>query len=205
MSVLVCLCPLALQKKISKVFWRPLSISVHFYPFLSVSFSFFLFLSNPVFFCLFLLVFFFLCPFLSVSVCSVCFGIFWYWHTIHTHPEIQCIPYAVNKCVLIGCVCITEAGIGGVSMRYFDGDRPSMEGSGGFICVFTMAPTLVRPWSWSHPCVRGLTSNKQTRTNMSALVWLCCCSIEEKISRHYGMGHGSVPCRPLFVLEYFWF
>ena len=63
------------------------------------------------------------------------------------------------------------------------------------IYIFTMAPTLVGPWSCGHP-LRGSVVRQylteQTRTNMSQR-----CGVG-KISKHYGVGHGSVPCRTLF-------
>ena len=36
--------------------------------------------------------------------------------------------------------------------------------------IVIMAQTLVGPWSMHHPFLRGLTSNKKTRTNMTAMV-----------------------------------
>ena len=44
--------------------------------------------------------------------------------------------------------------------------------------------------------VTALYITEQTRINMSAMV--CTHFGVVKISRHYGAGHGSVPCRPLF-------
>ena len=40
--------------------------------------------------------------------------------------------------------------------------------------IFTMAPTLVRPWPFGHP-IRGVTEylKSQARTNMSAMVCNC--------------------------------
>ena len=51
--------------------------------------------------------------------------------------------------------------------------------------------------------ILGNILNFRTRTNMSAMVWLCNCSIVGKISRYYGVGHESVPCRPCCQTPYF--
>ena len=50
-----------------------------------------------------------------------------------------------------------------------------------------MALTLVGPWSWRHPFRRWLTNHltKQTRTDMSVLVWNCCQAVCKYIRHLY--------------------
>ena len=64
--------------------------------------------------------------------------------------------------------------------------------------ALTMAPTLVQIWSWRHP-KRCHYPTEQTRINKSSTFCKHC--EVGKISRHYGVGHGCVPCWPYFHVK----
>ena len=62
-----------------------------------------------------------------------------------------------------------------------------------------MASTLVGPWSWCHP-FRGSVSSSLNQQEQTWLQWSASTKGVGNTSRHYGVGHGSVLCRPLFCI-----